>query len=163
MLQSERTFALEGGLSGSLAIGIAMALAVEGVALHVWIAARSHVWAWAITAINVATLVWLWRAYQARSRSALAIGTHDVEVTIGNQLQCRFARSAIASADVATWRSVPDVAPDFINAAKPLEPNVVLVLREPAEARLPFGIRKRVMRFGLRVGDPDALLAELRS
>src|SRR5262245_3056428 len=121
MPQSDRTFALEGGFSGSLVIGIAMALVIEGVAIHVWIEGGSQAWAWAITALNVATLVWLWRAYQARTRSALAIGTHDVEVTVGNQLECRFARSAIASADVATWRSVPDVASDFINAAKPLE------------------------------------------
>jgi hypothetical protein len=92
------------------------------VTLHVWLAARSQVWAWAITAMNVATLIWL----------------------------------------LATWRSVPEMAPDFINAAKPLEPNVMIALREPADARLQLGIRKRVVRFGLRVADPDGLVAELR-
>ena len=86
-------------------------------------------------------------------------------VALGNQLRCRFPRSAIASADVATWRSVPDpdMARDYVNTAKPLEPNVLIVLRDPIEARLPLGIRKRVTRLGVRVADPQRVISELQT
>ena len=151
-------------MSASLLVGIGLALVVEGVALHVWIAPRSRFWAWTITVLNAATLVWLWRDYPARSRAEVALGSAEVVVMLGNHLRCRFPRSGIASAEPATWRSVPDpaMARDYVNCAKPVEPNVVIVLRAPVEARLPFGIRKRVMRLGLRVANPEQLLAELR-
>ena len=140
--------------SASLLFGIGLALVVEGVGSHVWIAPRSEFWAWTITALNLATLVWLWRDDQARLRAKLTLGENEVVVALGNQLRCRFPRSAIASADVATWRSVPepDMARDYVNTAKPLEPNVLIVLWDPIEARLPLGIRKRVTRLG--VGSP---------
>jgi len=164
-VRPSQTFPLQGGVSASLLVGIGLALVVEGAALHLWIAPRSRFWAWAITALNAATLVWLWRDHQARSRAELALGTDAVVVALGNQLRCRFPRSAIDNADVATWRSVPDpdVARDYVNCAKPLEPNVLIVFREPVEARLPFGIRKRVTRLGLRVADPERVISELRA
>jgi len=34
---------------------------------------------------------------------------------------------------------------------------VLLTFREPVDARLPFGIRKRLSRLGVRVGDPERL------
>lgn len=162
-VRPSQTFPLQGGVSASLLVGIGLALVVEGVGLHLWIAPRSRFWAWMITALNAATLVWLWRDYQARSRADLTLGENEVVVALGNQLRCRFPRSGIASVEVATWRSVPDpdMARDYVNAAKPLEPNVLIVLRGPIEARLPLGIRKRVTRLGLRVADPERLIAEL--
>jgi hypothetical protein len=163
--QPSQTFPLQGGVSASLLIGIGLALVVEGMALHVWIAPRSQFWAWMITALNAATLAWLWRDYHARSRAELTLGGDEVAIALGNQRHCRFARSRIASAEVATWRSVPDpdMARDYVNSAKPLEPNVLMVLREPIEARLPFGIRKRVTRLGVRVADAERLVSELRA
>ena len=164
-VRPSQTFPLQGGVSASLLVGIGLALVVEGIGLHLWIAPRSEFWAWSITALNLATLVWLWRDYQARTRAELTLGDDEVVVALGNQLRCRFPRSAIASADVATWRSVPDpdMARDYVNTAKPLEPNVLMVLREPVEARLPFGIKKRVTRLGVRVADPQRVISELRA
>ena len=157
------TFPLEGGPSGSLLVGIGIALVVEGVALHLWIAPRSQRWAWAITVINAATLVWLWHEHRARATAALTLGARDVQVVMGNQLQARFPRSAVATADLATWRSVPDAqsARDYVNSAKPLEPNVLIVFREPVAVRLPLGIGKRVTRLGVRVADPARLVSSL--
>lgn len=158
-------FPLQGGLSASLVVGIAVALVVEGVALHVWIAERSPGWAWTITVLNAATLVWLWRDYRARARATLTLGDREVTVTLGNQMHCRFPRSAITSAEPATWRSVPDpdMARDYMNSAKPLEPNVMLTFREPVDARLALGLRKRLSRLGVRVGEPERLMSEIRA
>jgi len=161
--RSDRAFPLQGGVSASLLVGIGVALVVEGAVLHLWLAARHPAWAWTVTALNAVTLVWLWRDYQARTLAMLTLGDRDVLITVGNQLRCQVPRSAIASADVATWRSVPDpdMARDYVNTAKPLEPNVMLTFGEPVEVRLPFGIRKRLTRLGVRVGDPERLISEL--
>ena len=133
------------------------------IALHVWLASRSPAWAGGRPALNAATLVWLWHDYRARASAVLTLGADDVVVAVGNQLRCRFPPSAIASAEVATWRSVPDpdMARDYVNSAKPLEPNVLLTLREPVKASLSFGIPKRLTRLGVRVGDPERLISEI--
>ena len=157
--EARSVFPLEGGLSMPLAVGLGIVLLVEGTAIHLWVAQRSKLWAWIIAAFNVATLAWLWREVRANSLSRLVVERDAVEIVVGRRLRCQFSRTAIASADVATWRSVPDdAAADYVNAAKPLEPNVVITLREPAEARLPLGIRKRVVRFGLRAADPSLVV-----
>ena len=156
---AERAFALEGGLPASLAIGLGLVLVIEGAVLHVWVAERSRTWAWGITAINVLTMVWLWREHASSRRARVIVRENDVVIDAGSRLQCRFPRSAIASAEAATWRSVPDMATDFANTAKPLEPNIVVTLHDPIDAKLALGITKRVRRVGLRVADADALMA----
>jgi hypothetical protein len=163
--QVDRAFPLQGGPSASLLVGIGVALVVEGAVLHLWLAARHPGWAWTVTALNAATLVWLWRDYRARTLATLTLGDRDVVITVGNQLRCQVPRSAIASAELATWRSVPDpdMARDYVNSAKPLEPNVLLTFGEPVDARRPFGIRKRLSRLGVRVGDPERLISEISS
>ena len=159
----DQAFPLQGGASASLVVGIGVALVVEGAVLHLWLAARNPAWAWTVTALNAATLVWLWRDYRARALAMLTLGDRDVVITVGNQLRCHVPRSVIASAEIATWRSVPDpdMARDYVNSAKPLEPNVMLTFGEPVSARLPFGITKRLTRLGVRVGDPERLIAEI--
>jgi hypothetical protein len=154
----ESVFPLEGGLSSSLAIGLAIALVVEGAAIHLWVAERSAPWAWIITALNVATLVWLWREVRANSLSRLVVDGESVEIVVGRRLRCQFSRSQIATAQVATWRSVPDAAADFVNTAKPLEPNVVVVMSKVVDVRLPLGIVKRAGRLGFRVADPERVV-----
>jgi hypothetical protein len=158
---SERTFALEGGLSAPLVVGLGLVLVIEGAVLHLWVAERSQVWAWTITAVNVATLVWLWREYRSGQRARMTVEASEVEIDAGSRLRCRVPLSSIASVEAATWRSVPDMAPDFVNTAKPLEPNIILVLRAPIEARLALGITKRVSRIGLRIADAEEVRATL--
>jgi hypothetical protein len=156
-------FRLEGGLSTPLAVGLGIVLVVEGTAIHLWVAERSQLWAWLIATLNVASLVWLWREVGANSLSRLVIDGDEVEITVGRRIRSRFSRSAVASADVATWRSVPDdMARDYVNTAKPLEPNVVIGMREPVDVRMALGIRKRAGRFGVRVRDPELAAALLR-
>jgi hypothetical protein len=163
-VQADHTFALEGGLSGAMAAGYGGVLVIEGAVLHLWVVAHSEPWAWAITALNVVTVVWLWREYRAAAYSRLVVGERHVEIAIGNRLRCRFSRSVITSAAAASWRSVPEPPPpDYINTAKPLEPNVMLVLDEPVEAHLPLGMRRRYARIGIRVRDQVDVLAVLNS
>lgn len=157
----ERAFALEGGPSGAFAVGLGLVIAIEGVVLHLWIASRSQAWAWTIAAVNALTLVWLWKEYKAGRRSRLIVTATGIEIDAGSRLRCRFPRSLVASAEAATWRSVPDLAADYVNTANPLEPNVILTLREPVPARIALGIRKRVSRIGIYVVDASAVQSML--
>jgi len=157
------TFALEGGLSASMIIGIAIVLAIEGAVIHLWVAPRSQAWAWAITAVNVATLIWLWRDHKAASRASMTVHDRQIEISIGNRIQCTVPSELLERAEVATWRSVPDMAADYLNTAKPLEPNVMLVLRNPVTARLSLGLRKQVTRIGLKIPNADAALTALHA
>ena len=156
-----QTFTLEGGLSASLTLAIGLVVAIEGAVINLWVASRSQTWAWAITAVNVAMLLWLWRDHKAASSARLVVTDVGVEVLIGNRIRCIAPRETIARAEIATWRSVPDMAADYLNTAKPLEPNVLLVLREPVTARLSLGIRRSVTRIGLKVADPETAVKAL--
>ena len=101
--QVDRAFPLQGGPSASLLVGIGVALVVEGAVLHLWLAARHPGWAWTVTALNAATLVWLWRDYRARILATLTLGDRDVVITVGNQLRCQVPRSAIVQNQ--SWRT----------------------------------------------------------
>lgn len=157
----ERTFSLEGGLSASTALGFGIAVVAEGLAFHVWFASRSQIVAWLITALNVASLVYMWRAYVASQRAALRITATEVVFDVA-QVRWRFPRSAIESVEPATWRSVPDLPTGFFNSAKPLDPNVLIILRQPMIMRIPFGMTRQVTRVTLRVQDPEGVMAALR-
>jgi hypothetical protein len=154
-------FKLEGGLSPPLAAGLTLALVAEGVVLHLWISARSEVWAWALTVLNAATLIWLWREVQASSRSTLSVDATEIVVNAGSRLRCRISRSAVERVEEVTWRSVPQQGRDYIDTAKPLEPNVLIALHTPASAKLPLGLTRSVSRLGLRVSNSASLVAAL--
>ena len=142
-------------------MGLGLVLVIEGAVIHLWVAERSQVWAWVITALNVATLAWLWREYASARHATLDVAGNEVRIDAGSRLRCRFPTSAIASVEIATWRSVPDMATDFANTAKPLEPNVIIALREPVDATPVFGVRKRISRIGIHVADPNTVVAAL--
>jgi hypothetical protein len=158
----ERTFPLQGGLSGALVVGFGAVLLIEGTVLHLWIASRSETWAWAITALNVATLVWLWREYRAGSPLE-AVGGQGARRGRDRQPDTRPVRSLEhrqRGASHVALRAGPATA-EYLNTAKPLEPNVTLVLEEPVEARLALGMRRRYARIDIRVEEPTAVLAAL--
>ena len=109
-----QTFTLEGGLSASLTLAIGLVVAIEGAVIHLWVASRSQAWAWAIAAVNVATLLWLWRDHKAASSARLLVTDVGAEILIGNRIRCFAPHETIASAEIATWRSVPDMAADYL-------------------------------------------------
>jgi hypothetical protein len=154
-------FKLEGGLSTPLAAGLTLALVAEGVVLHLWISARSEMWAWGLTVLNVATLIWLWREVQASSRSTISVSATEIVVNAGSRLRCRIPWGAVERVEEVTWRAVPQPRGDYVDTAKPLEPNVVIALSAPASATLPFGLNRSVSRLGIRVANPTSLVAAL--
>lgn len=162
VVPAKRTFTLQGGAASSSLVVISATIAFEAVLWFVSFWKSSPWMAWGIAALNVAGLAWMWYAYRPGRRATLRIDAGDVELVFAHGIRCRFRRDAVATAELATWRSVPDGGTDYLNTAHPLEPNVLMTLAYPIYPRFAIGIYKRCSRIGVRVEDPDAVLAMFR-
>jgi hypothetical protein len=158
-------FTYRSARSGSLVGGLGLAIAVETVALHLWLAARHPIAAWALTAGSVAALAWLAADYRALGRGAVRLDGDSLDLRIGRRLALRLPRAAVAEVLRPTWRDLPTAgtpaAADYLNLTKPTTPNLLLTLAEPATVRLVGGLARRARRLGLRLDDPDAFIAAL--
>jgi hypothetical protein len=151
--------------SGSLIAGIGMVLLVETLALHLWIAARHPLLAWALTTLSLVTLGWLAADYRAMGHGVIRLHEGELELNVGRRFALRMPRENVASAARPTWRDIPGAgtpaAADYLNLMKPADPNVLLLLREPTRVRITGGIRRTVGRIGLHVDEPERLVAEI--
>ena len=149
-------------LNGGLLIGIGMALAVETVALHLFITSRwGPVPAWLLTATSLYSLLWLVGDFRARALRPTYVTDEAVVIRNGMRADAVIPRARVATVERVTWRTLPAKGPDYLDVTRPAEPNVVLHLREPAEAALLFGRRRRVSRIGLCAEHPDDALRAL--
>jgi hypothetical protein len=156
------TFALEIEVPSSVTVWPAVSIAIEGACMHVYLASTSlPAIAWPVTGLNALALLWLWRAQRATRRARLVVSDAFIEVRAWSGFRCRFPRSIVERAEVATWDSLPVAVPDFLDISGG-EPNVILVLRQPTEVRVTLGIHKAVSQIGLRLSDAAGLLALLR-
>ena len=155
-------FTYRSARSGGLVLGLGMAIVVETIALHA-LFMRSHPWvAWALTLTSAYALWWIVADYRAMGTGAIAMG-EMVELEVGRRVRATFPVSHVASVTQPTWRERPVRAPDYLNATKPAEPNVLIGLSHPTTARLVGGMRRSVSRIGLHVDDPAGVVAALSS
>ena len=70
-------------------------------------------------------------------------------------------RALLSTVERVTWRTLPAKAPDYVDLARPGEPNVVVHFREPVTVALLFGRRRRVSRIGIRAERPDEAMRAL--
>jgi len=153
-------FTYRNARSGGLILGLGMAIGVETIALHA-LFMRSHPWvAWALTLTSAYALWWIVADYRAMGTGAIAVG-EMVELDVGRRVRATFPARDIASITQPTWRERPARAPDYLNATRPAEPNVLIALKTPATARLVGGIRRSVQRIGVHVDDPGGIVAAL--
>jgi hypothetical protein len=154
------SFTYRGARSGALAAGLALAVTVETIVLHLWLAPRRPLLAWTLTALSALTLVWLALEFRAWGRRAVHVTPEHLDLRIGGRAAAEVPRAAVAHAQPATWRDVPD-RPDatYLNLTGPAEPNVLLTFAAPVPVRVAGGIvTRRVTRVGLRLDDPDGFL-----
>jgi hypothetical protein len=144
-------------------VGICAALAFEGALTTLWFSSFSWWAAWGIGLLNAGFLAWMWYAHRPGSKSTLRIGTDGIEVVLSRRTRFRFPHTAVATVELATWRSVVDVVPDYLNTAHPLEPNVLITMDRPIEVRFAIGVTKGVRRIGVRVEDADGVVIALRA
>lgn len=153
--------------SGALLSGLALAVGVETLVLHLWLAPRHPIVAWALTLGNLATLGWLVADYRALGREALTLGESTLEITIGRRGTTEVPLDLVASAVRPNWRDIPETgtpaAAHYLNLLKPASPNVLLTLTTPVSVRLIGGLRRSVSQLGFCLDAPDAFIAELRA
>jgi hypothetical protein len=145
-----------------LLIGFGMALAVETVALHLFVASRwGPIAAWVLTATSVYTLLWLIGDFRARTLRPPYVTDDTVVIRNGMRADAVVSRDQLIAVERVGWRTLPAKNRDYLDLARPGEPNVVVHFREPVELALLFGRRRRVSRVGLRAERPDDALRRL--
>lgn len=160
-----REFTYRSARSGSLVAGLGLAIAVETVALHLWLGARHPLLAWTLTAASLGTLAWLAADYQALGRGAVRLDGDVLDLRVGRRATLQVPRAGLASVVRPSWRELPTAgsagARDYLNLTKPATPNVLLTLTDPTTVRLSGGLTRRARRLGLRLDDPDAFVTAL--
>ena len=145
-----------------LLIGIAMAIAVETVALHLFITSRwGPVGAWVLTATSVYSLLWLVGDFRARTLRPPYVTADVLVIRNGMRADAVVPRAVLSTVERVTWRTLPTKGPDYVHLARPGEPNVVVHFREPVTVALLFGRRRRVSRIGIRAERPDEAMRAL--
>ena len=157
-------FTYRSARAGAMTAGFALAVAVETLAVHLWLAARHPVWAWGLTALGAASLAYLAAEYRAAGRGAVRLRADAVVLRLGGRVAADLPRGELAEARPFTWRDAPDGPdPRYLNAMAPADPNVLLSFARPVPVRLAWGlVRRRVERVGLRLDDPAAFVGALR-
>ena len=159
------SFTYRSARSGSLVVGLGLAIVVETVALHLVLHAR-HPWlAWILTTSSLSAIVWLAGDYRALGSGAVRLEGDTLDVSVGRRVSVRLPLSTVQSVVRPTWRDLP--APgdratgEFLNLTKPAAPNVLVTLVAPATVRIPGGLRRQVRRLAMHLDDPAAFVSAL--
>lgn len=166
MIEQPESFTYRSARSGSLVAGLALAIAIETIVLHLWLMPRHPVIAWTLTVSSIGALVWLAGDYHALGRGAVRVTSQTIDLRIGRRFAVQLPTAAIAQVAQPGWRDLPapgtPEAIGYINLTKPATPNVMLTLAEPLAVRLPGGIRRSASRLALMLDDPGAFIAAVR-
>lgn len=135
-------------------------LVVETLALHLMLERWSLVVAWVLTASSLYAAIWLFGDYHAMRLNPLALTDDALDVEIGLRWRARVPLALLAAVQEPGAGPAPS---DQLDVSVLGGPNLVLVLREPAQATGFFGRRVAFSRLALQVDDPAALAAALRA
>ena len=156
-------FTYKSARSGSLVVGLGLAILIETVVIHLWLGRYHPVLAWSLTATSVLTIAWLAADYQALGRGMLRIDVDSLDLRVGRRSAVRVPLSAVATVVRSPWREVPAIGTpdsrDYRNLMKPATPNVLVTLVAPTMIRFPGGVVRQVRRLGLRLDDPAGFIA----
>jgi hypothetical protein len=157
-VSADATFTYGRARSGALTAGLALAVAVEAVVLHLWLASRRPTLAWWLTGLSALTLLYLAFEFRAWGRGAVRVTRDRLELRVIGRMAADVPRAAVVRVAVATWRDLPDGADAaYLNATGPAEPNVLLTFAAPMAVRVAGGlVTRRVTRLGLCLDDPQA-------
>jgi hypothetical protein len=149
-------FAQSKAFPASLVWALGAAMGVEGTALHLWLAPAHPRVAWTLTALTAYSLLWLVGHRRATALRPITVSGRTIALRSGLRLSARLdARDDVERIERLTWRTTPKPARDYVNAARPGTPNVLVTLRRPTPVTVALGLRKTVTRVGLAVDEPD--------
>lgn len=147
------TYHRKNGVVGLLSAMLGAAV-VELFVVHLLVHARSPRAAWTLAAFSVLGIVWLLGFIRAILLRPVLVGAEGVVVRGGVQWQLEIPRGQIER--IETGRAVkapPKRAAGHLRGTPVAQPNVLITLREPLEARGLYGRRKTVRTVSLSLDD----------
>jgi hypothetical protein len=145
---------------GSVVIGLAMAILVETVALHVLVSQWSGIVAWILTGLSIYALVWLLGDYRAFGARPTQITSTHLHLRAGMRWEADIPLDQIVSAESL----VPDHGQpprEALVAVVLGGPNVRLKLKSPVEVIGMYGLRKTVTEIWLQADESTRLCQAL--
>ena len=145
-----------------MSLGFGGVIAVETLALHLWLSARHPLLAWALTSLSIVSIAWLVGDFIALGRGFIDVTVDAIEVPAGWRATAMIPRSSIARVIRPSWRDLPargePGAQRYANAVTPGDPNVLLSFSSLAPIRLMRAVQREVRLRGLQLDEPDAFI-----
>lgn len=143
--------------SRGVMLAITVVIVVETLGLHLWLRQRHPYVAWSLTCLSILALVWLARDYAAPADAGLELGPEGCSFQVGRRARAQVPWALVEQVQVPNWRDLPQAAGDYLNAARPDDPNLLFSFRSPVSVRSVLGLRK-VHRLGVRVANADKVV-----
>lgn len=134
-----------------------LVIAVETLALHLWLRQRHAALAWTLTSLSFLGLGWLVVDYRALATAGLRLGAAGCDVRIGRRVRGDFPWATVEQVRVASWRDLPDSTREYLNSVRPEDPNLLFTFRTPFVMRTVVG-RRPVRQLGVRVAEPERVV-----
>ena len=136
--------------SGAVLLTIGLVVSVETVALHLWLHPHHAYLGWTFTGLSLLTLAWLVRDYRALALAGISLDPQGCRIRIGRRVRADIAWTAVEGIRLPSWRDLPAPSRDYLNAARPDDPNVLLTFQAPLAVTGVIG-RRTVRQLGLRL------------
>lgn len=136
---------------------LCVAVSVEAIAVHFLVRVASVRVAWLVTILSVVSLVWLVGFTRALVLRPTLLGADRLVVRIGLLWTLEIARGEIAHVAIGRGTAPANGTPGYARFSVLAQPNVLLTLHRPHEARGLYGKRRLVTRVGLFLDEPGAL------
>lgn len=146
---------------GSVVACILVLIAAEGLAMHLFLARWSSIAAWAWTALDVWTMIWLLGDYHALRLRRTWLDDQALHLQLGLRWSVTIPRNRILSVRAvqgeSDWKRR-----DVLKVALLEEPRWLITLREVHVVRGLAGMRKEIIALAL-LPDDDEWIAELET
>src|SRR5574340_1225725 len=132
-------FTYRSARSGSLVVGLGLAIAIETAVVHLVLRTSHPIVAWTLTAASVTSICWLAADYYALGRGSIRIDSDAVNVRVGRRAFVHVPLCLVDAVVRPGWRDLPATrargSTDYRNIMKPATPNVLMSLTAPVSVR----------------------------
>lgn len=139
---------------GSMLFGIVVLIVAEGLGVHLFLRDRSLAAAWAFTALDLYSIVWLFGDYQAMRLRPILASPGRLRLRWGLRWNAELALESITRIERLSPGDSPRRRPRTLRIAALEEPQYRIILAERIAARGVFGIRKSISAVDLHVDEP---------
>lgn len=155
------SYTLAASRAPAFTYGLVLVTVLESIGMHVWLGTSHPVIAWTLAALGAYAVLWLVGQDRAIASRTIDLEPDALVLRAGLRLSARVPWSAIVGAEIISWTSPPEPRPGYLDAARPVEPSLVITFREPVVVTSMFGLRRSITVVGLAVDDPVGLRAAL--